>query len=118
MLLERGKKMKTYELMVALKPLLPDDLRKSIHKEFVDLMSKDGGEVLDVDVWGKRYLAYKIEGHNEGYYIVYNFKHTPVNINEMKRLLQLRQEILRFMIIEVENTADVGKRIKKKEIEV
>ncbi len=34
------KNMKTYELMVALKPLLPDDLRKSIHKEFVDMMSK------------------------------------------------------------------------------
>lgn len=112
------KKMKTYELMVALKPLLPDDLRKSIHKEFVALMSKDGGEVLDVDVWGKRYLAYKIEGHNEGYYIVYNFVHLPGNINEMKRLLQLRQEILRFMIIEVENTDKIGKGIKKKEIEV
>ena len=118
MLLERDIKLKTYELMVALKPLLPDDLRKSIHKEFMELMSKDGGEVLDVDVWGKRYLSYKIEGHNEGYYIVYNFKHTPKNINEMKMLLQLKQEILRFMIIEVDNPALVGKGIKKKEIEV
>ena len=52
MLLERDIKLKTYELMVALKPLLPDDLRKSIHKEFMELMSKDKGEVLDVDVWG------------------------------------------------------------------
>ncbi len=112
------KKMRTYELMVALKPLLPDDLRKSIHKEFVDMMSQDGGEVLDVDVWGKRYLAHKIEGHNEGYYIVYNFLHLPKNINEMKRILQLRQEILRFMIIEVDNTDKIGKGIKKKEIEV
>lgn len=112
------KNMKTYELMVALKPLLPDDLRKSIHKEFVDMMSKDGGEVLDVDVWGKRYLAYKIQGHNEGYYLVYNFVHTPKNINEMKRVLQLKQEILRFMIIEVDNVDIIGKGIKKKEIEV
>jgi len=85
MLIERDVKLKTYELMVALKPLLPDDLRKSIHKEFTELMSKDGGEVLDVDVWGKRYLAYKIQGHNEGYYIVYNFRNIPGSINEMKR---------------------------------
>ena len=42
------KKLKTYELMVALKPLLPDELRKSMHKEFVDMMSKDGGEVLEI----------------------------------------------------------------------
>lgn len=112
------KEMKTYELMIALKPLLPDDLRKSVHKEFMAMMSKDGGEVLDIDVWGKRYLAYKIEGHNEGYYIVYNFRNIPGNINEMKRLLQLRQELLRFMIIQVDNTDKIGKGIKKKEIEV
>ena len=114
---DKGK-MRVYELMIALKPLLPDDLRKAIHKELVDMMSKDGGEVLDVDVWGKRYLAYKIQGHNEGYYIVYDFKQLPSNINEMKRLLQLKQEILRFMIVEVKDTEKIGKGIKKKEIEV
>lgn len=110
--------MRTYELMVALKPLLPDDLRKDIHKELVGIINQDGGEVLDVDVWGKRYLAYKIQGHNEGYYIVYDFKQLPKNINEMKRILQLKQEILRFMIVEVKDTERIGKGIKKKEIEV
>jgi small subunit ribosomal protein S6 len=114
---ESVKKIRNYEMMVALKPLLPDDLRKSIHKEFVNMMEKEG-EVLDVDVWGKRYLAYKIAGHNEGYYIVYDFKSSPEVINEMKRVLQLRQEILRFMIVEVDHPEEIGTRIKKKEIEV
>ena len=118
MSVDKEKKLRTYELMVVLKPLLPDDLRKSIHKEFMSMMAKDKGDVLDIDVWGKRYLSYKIDGHNEGYYIVYNFKHLPENINEMKRLLHLRQEILRFIILEVEDEGDIGKRIKKKEIEV
>jgi small subunit ribosomal protein S6 len=118
MLTDRVKKMRNYEMMVVLKPLLPDDLRKSIHKEFVDMMEQKGGEVLDVDVWGKRYLAYKIAGHNEGYYIVYNFKCSPSIINEMKRLLHLRQEILRFMIVEEDHPEEIGTRIKKKEIEV
>jgi small subunit ribosomal protein S6 len=114
---DKGK-MRTYELMIALKPLLPDDLRKEIHKELVEMINKDGGEVLDVDVWGKRYLSYKIQGHNEGYYIVYDFKQNPSNINEMKRVLQLKQEILRFMIVEIKDTEKIGKGIKKKEIEV
>lgn len=105
-------------MMVALKPLLPDDLRKEIHKEFVDMVKKDGGEVLDVDVWGKRYLAYKIKGHNEGYYIVYNFKISPSEIAEIKRQMQLKQEILRFMIVEVEDTGKIGKGIKKKELNI
>jgi small subunit ribosomal protein S6 len=112
------KNLKNYEMMVALKPLLPDDLRKELHKEFVDMVQKDGGEILDVDVWGKRYLAYKIKGHNEGYYIVYNFKVSPDKVAEIKRQMQLKQEILRFMIVEVEDTEKIGKGIKKKEINI
>ena len=105
-------------MMVALKPLLPDDLRKELHKEIVDMIQKDVGEILDVDVWGKRYLAYKIKGHNEGYYIVYNFKVSPDKVAEIKRQMQLKQEILRFMIVEVEDTGKIGKGIKKKELNI
>jgi small subunit ribosomal protein S6 len=82
------------------------------------MVQKDGGEILDVDVWGKRYLAYKIKGHNEGYYIVYNFKVSPDKVAEIKRQMQLKQEILRFMIVEVEDTGKIGKGIKKKEINI
>jgi small subunit ribosomal protein S6 len=112
------EKLKNYEMILALKPLLPDDLRKQIHKDFVDMVEKDGGEVLDVDVWGKRYLSYKIRGHNEGYYIVYDFKVTPENVAEIKRQMQLKQEILRFMIVEAENVDSIGKSIKKKELKI
>lgn len=105
-------------MMVALKPLLPDDLRKELHKEFVDMVQEDGGEVLDVDVWGKRYLAYKIKGHNEGYYIIYNFKVSPDRVAEIRRQMQLKQEILRFMIVEIENVDNIGTGIKKKELKI
>ena len=96
-----GKNLKNYELMVVLKPLLPDDFRKEIHKEFVKMIKDAGGDVLDVDVWGKRYLSYKIKGHNEGYYIVYEFEVDPETIPEMNRKLQLKQEILRFIIMKI-----------------
>ena len=118
MLVKKVKKLKNYEMIVALKPLLPDDLRKEIHKEFVDMVKNGGGELLDVDVWGKRYLSYKIKGHNEGYYIVYDFKIYPDAVSEIKRQMQLKQEILRFMIVEIEDTSKIGKTIKKKELEI
>lgn len=113
-----GKNLKNYELMVVLKPLLPDDFRKEIHKEFVKMIKDAGGDVLDVDVWGKRYLSYKIKGHNEGYYIVYEFEVDPETIPEMNRKLQLKQEILRFIIVKMEKGSVVKKSIKKKEIEI
>lgn len=112
------KNLKNYELMVVLKPLLPDDFRKEIHKEFVNMIKDSGGDVLDVDVWGKRYLSYKIKGHNEGYYIVYEFEADPDNIPEMNRKLQLKQEILRFIVVKLEKGEETKKSIKKKEIEI
>lgn len=112
------KKVRNYEMAMALKPLLPDDVRKAIHKEFVDLVKKLGGEVLDVDVWGKRYLAYKINGHNEGYYIVYTFTLLPENVSEIRRQMELKQEVLRYMVVEADNIEEIGKKIKKKEIEI
>lgn len=118
MLVKKEKKLRNYEMIMALKPLLPDDLRKELHKTFVDMIESEGGELLDVDVWGKRYLTYNIAGHNEGYYIVYAFKTDPKVIKEFTRQLRLKQEILRFMIVVKENTEEIGTRIKKKEIEV
>jgi small subunit ribosomal protein S6 len=114
----KNENKKVYELMIALKPLLPDEVRKDIHKEFVNLVESKKGEILDVDVWGKRYLSFKIAGHNEGYYIVYNFNIAPEHIEEIKRQLQLKQEILRSMIIEVEYPEEIGTQIKKKEINI
>ncbi len=113
-----ARNLKNYELMVVLKPLLPDDFRKEIHKELVDMVKGFGGEVVDVDVWGKRYLSYKIKGHNEGYYMVYEFKSTPESIAEVKRKLQLKQEVLRFMVVGVDDVTSIGKGIKKKELEI
>lgn len=112
------KKLNNYEMMIALKPLLPDDLRKQMHKEFVDNIKCFGGEVLDVDVWGKRYLSFPIKNHNEAYYIVYDFTVFPENITEIKRQMQLKQEVLRFMIVSMDDTSRIGKGIKKKEIEI
>jgi small subunit ribosomal protein S6 len=86
-----------YELMIILKPLLPDDVRKAIHKNIVNTIADMGGEVKDVDVWGKRYLSYKIKTYSEGYYIVYQYDMPANQIAEFTRQMGLKQEIIRFL---------------------
>lgn len=107
-----------YELMIVLKPLLPDDVRKAIHKDLTELVKSEGGEITDVDAWGKRYLAYDVKGHNEGYYIVYNFRTTPSSIANLKRQLSLKTEVLKKIVVEVDHPEMIGKGIKKKQIDV
>lgn len=111
-------KKQTYELMVMLKPLLPDDVRKAIHKSVFDLTEELDGKVVDTDVWGKRYLAYKIEGHNEGYYILYQLEMPSSSIKEMRRQLELKQEVLRYMVVRIDKPEELGSSLKKKEMEL
>lgn len=104
-----------YEIMIMFKPLLPDDVRKSVHKDIIALMKEVGGDVEDVDVWGKRYLSYKIKGHNEGYYIVYQVNIPTNKVAEVNRKLRLKQEILRYVVTKITDKAEIGKKLKKKQ---
>ena len=106
-----------YEMVLVLKPLLPDDVRKAMHKQILALIKEKGGEVDDVDVWGKKYLAYKIAGHTEGYYMVYYFSLDSSEINELKRVIKLKPEYLKFMVVKT-NKVFSKTKIKKKEIEI
>ncbi len=107
-----------YELMVIFKPLLPDDVRKEAHKSILDLAEKHSGAVNDADVWGKRYLAFKIDGHEEGYYIVYEMKLSSSSVNDFREDVGRIGEILRYMVSRIDSPAELKTKLNKKEIEI
>ncbi len=107
-----------YEMMIVLKPLLPDDARKEVHKAITDLCTKLGGNIEDTDIWGKRYLAYKIQNHQEGYYILYILHLPSEGMKEFKRQMDLQQEIIRYLLVKVDQDEVQKKGIKKKEMEL
>lgn len=113
-----ANKVSKYELVLVLKPLLPDDVRKAIHKGIHDLVVEQGGTVDDTDVWGKRYLAYSIQGHSEGYYILYQTTMPSSAVAEIRRQLELKQEVLRYMVVKIERPEELVGSIKKKEMEM
>jgi small subunit ribosomal protein S6 len=105
-----------YEMMVIFKPLLPDDVRKEIHTSITDLCEKLKGKVEDTDIWGKRYLAYKVAGHQEGYYILYTLALPSEAVEEIKKQMDLKQEIIRYLLVKVDEEEVQRKSIKKKEM--
>jgi small subunit ribosomal protein S6 len=107
-----------YEMMVIFKPLLPDDIRKDIHSNIMDLCKKLDGKVEDTDIWGKRYLAYKIASHQEGYYILYTLSLPARAITEFKKQMDLKQEIIRYLFVKIDEDEMKKRGIKKKEMEV
>ena len=69
-------------------------------------------EVVDVAKWGKRRLAYPINDMPEGFYVVVTFKAEPTFPNELERLFNIDEAIMRSMVIRLEYDA-AEKKAKK-----
>ena len=91
--------MRDYEVML----ILPADADESVVGTAVDRISRTiadaGGDVGNIDRWGRRRFAYEIDKQNEGYYVVVSFKAEPSALAELDRALQLADEIVRFKVV-------------------
>lgn len=94
--------MRSYELMYILDPSLDEDASTALVGKIEDLMSKQGVEVENTEPWGKRRLAYRIQGHWEGNYVLSHLKAAPEAISEMERRLRVTDGILRFLTVRMD----------------
>lgn len=89
--------MRPYELVTILAADLED--HKSVAEELAEVLKSQGAEVEKVDLWGKRRLAYPITKKSEGVYVLYTFKQKPSMIKEMERVLRLKPQVIRHLVI-------------------
>ena len=62
-------------------------------------MRNDGGSVDNVDVWGRRRLAYEIDKFAEGIYAVVSLQAEPATVKELDRQLTLNESVLRTKVV-------------------
>lgn len=93
------KKEINYELMVILKPNLPENVRNAAVEKIQSILTTTEATIKMTDNWGKRYLAYPIMKHNEGYYMVYQFDLKAGKVGEINKSLNLVNQVLRFIIL-------------------
>ena len=89
--------MRHYEMLVLMSAEL-EEPKEEIEK-IEEVVRNLGGEATKIDVWGKKRLAYPIQKKNEGIYVLFNFNLEPAQTFELKRVLRLRANIYRQMII-------------------
>jgi small subunit ribosomal protein S6 len=93
--------MRTYEVMFILDADLDKEANEKAIEKVQELIKKNDGKVENVDRWGRRKLAYLIDKHKDGFYVVITFKGESKTINELDRVLKLTGEIIRFMIVRI-----------------
>jgi small subunit ribosomal protein S6 len=94
------KDMRKYEVVFIFVPHLEEEARNQLFDRLKAIIGEDN--ILDVDEWGMRKLAYEINDLNEGYYIVVNFESTPETIEELDRICKISDNIMRHMIVRVD----------------
>lgn len=90
--------MKAYELLYIIDPAANEEVRANVTARIDSAITGQGGEIENVDDWGKRKLAYEIDGLNEGNYILVNFQADPTHIQELDRVLRITDAVKRHMI--------------------
>jgi small subunit ribosomal protein S6 len=91
-----------YELMVILDPNQSDEvIQEQIEKIETLIKSTEGGEILNTDNWGKKRLAYEIQGRPFGIYIVFDFNMDPTGSAELERHCRLDALNLRHLLLHI-----------------
>ncbi len=83
--------------------------------ENVRSIVEDGGNLIHLDVWGKRRLAYPIQKRSEGYYAVYVFECDPSFVAQVNQALRVIEAILRHMIVLYEDDIEKLKAAQEEE---
>jgi len=91
--------MHPYELMVILEPGIDERTVAPSMDKFLGVIRTAGGEIQEVDIWGKRRLAYEIDKQTEGIYAVLELKSDPDAVKELDRQLGLNENVLRTKVL-------------------
>ena len=94
--------MRNYELALVLVPSLNEEEKVAQLEKVKELIVRFGGEIANVDDWGKRKLAYEIAKQREGFYYFINFNSETTAPAEVESRLRITETVLRYLIVSLE----------------
>ena len=94
--------MNKYELAVVVSAKLEDEARADVIEKVKALITRFGGNVTDVDEWGKRRFAYEIQKMREGFYYFIQFEAEATCPAEVERHVRIMDNVLRYLVVKKE----------------
>ena len=91
--------MKAYELLFFVAPSIDEETRTAVMTRIESTITDAKGAVDNVDNWGKRKLAYEIDGLTDGDYTLIDFHANPTDVAELDRVLRINDAVVRHMIV-------------------
>ena len=94
--------MNKYELAVVVSAKIEDDARAEVIEKVKDLITRVGGNVTDVDEWGKRRFAYEIQKMKEGFYYFIHFESETTTPAEIEQRIRIMDGVIRYLCVKQE----------------
>lgn len=89
---------RTYEVVTVLSPALGEEGLAATSAKIKGLI-ESSAEIVAVDEWGRKRLAYEVNDQHEGYYTLTTFRANPEFPKELERVLKITEGVLRFLVI-------------------
>ncbi len=95
--------MRTYESIFIVHPEVVGDDQLAIIDKYKTILSDQGAEVLKVENWGTRTLAYQVKKQSKGCYVLMIFDAEPTVIAEFERRMRIDEMVIKFQTVLLEN---------------
>ena len=103
--------MRIYEELFIIRPEAPEEEIDQVIEQMKGVITTAGGTVDKVDKWGKRRLAYRVDKHREGSYVLIQFTSSPETVKELERRLRVTDAVIKFLTVRIDETL---KRLEKR----
>ena len=101
-----------YELLYVVSPVVTEDGVTELHARIEEIVQQLGGTIEQTDNWGRRRLAYEINRHREGTYVLELVNAPGSELSELDRRLRVMDELLRHSIVRVDEDLRKAARAK------
>ena len=100
--------MRRYESVIILDPEIPDEEIQGFTEKFTSLIKTSGGEIIKIEDWGAKKLAYPVKKRDRGRYLLLDFVGLPALIAELERQFKITEEVMKFLSVKVADEVDLG----------
>ncbi len=100
--------MRTYETIYIIHPEVVGDEYAAVVEKFKGVLSDQGGEILKVDEWGTRKLAYPVKKQARGSFVLMAYEAGAVVISELERRFRIDDKVMKFQTVQLEKGLEVA----------
>ncbi len=100
--------MRKYETIFVLDPDLEEEQTQSTLEKVKGIITQANGEILKVEDWGKRKLAYEVKKKSKGHYLLIHFSGTPGLLSELERNFRVMDAVIKFQSVRLDERKTIS----------